>query len=163
MKALLACLCLALLPLAAGAQSAFPGPSTLSDGTAQDLMIIQLGAWAAACEDLKADCDKIPPPRVGYGLLPAAFGVYTRGSGIVMVDLRIMGQPISLVTMFHEMVHYIRDVQDPPKPGPIPKSRVCSEEKEAHDRALAFAGRIGVTDPRTNSWTKIKSAYGCEE
>jgi len=159
---LLSFVCKALLALLlvtsgaqVGAQSALPGPSSITAAQAEAMSVEQAEAWDTACREMRIRCKDFPPPQVAYGLLPSAFGMYQLGARTVLLDIRIIGQPFAFVVMVHEMVHYLQyRVLDQ-------NMSKCDAEEQAFRIGFKTALDRNIVDPRIKTWTEIRYIYGC--
>ena len=145
------------------AQSALTGPWSFDEQTVDTLMVGQGLAWKGACVLTKTACEGIPPPYVGYALLWGRLGTYQIGTRTVLVDLRLLGQTVSVSTMVHEMVHYLQSYERAdPFYVPTPDSP-CRDEKEAHDLTREFVKMTGIGkgDPRVLDWSEVAVIYKC--
>ena len=128
-KPLLIGLCALLF--SGAATPAFVGPTTLEPSTVELLFSTQIYAWKLACEAKKVNCEAISPPLVGYAILWGQYGRYYIGADEILVDIRLIGQPLSVLIIMHEMIHYIQNVQGHDlKGGPSAAPR-CDDEQEA--------------------------------
>lgn len=171
--AIVAALC-AFLALPAHGQSAFTGPSTLSPASAEYLFQMQVDAWHAACAMKRADCDKIKPPGVAYGLLWGMFGSYMDGEDAVMIDIRLMAQPFAYMVMVHEMIHYLQYQTGQMMKGSPGYLSDCGREEEAFTLTYVLNLRLGLVkgDDRMKAWDGkvvlpdgttflVHEGYGC--
>lgn len=132
---------------------AMTGPSTLTEAGAETLFSMQYSAWHYACELKQADCANISPPIVAYGLLPARFGQYSDGDGAIIIEVRLMAQPLSFMVMVHEMIHYLQYVQGEGYHGDdmaVYRAVGCRREAEAFDLTGELNRKLNyvVDDPR---------------
>lgn len=146
---------LALSPAANA--SGITGPSSVTADQAQELQLIAYHAWREACEakDMVAFCNTVRQPLIGYALMPGKFGMYPIGSGVLFINLEIIGQPFSFVVMVHEMVHVLQDHDN--------KERTeCEDEAEAFRLAFNASLIYEIEDKRIYTWTEAKGMYGCK-
>lgn len=147
------------------AQTALSAPWSFAEPTVETWLVSQSLAWRGACVLTKTACESIPPPYVGYALLSRRLGTYEIGSRTVLIDLRLLGQPIAVATMVHEMVHYLQAWKNPDLSYPPPPDTICADEKEAHELTTAFVRMTGIADkdPRVNEWKAMAPIYKCLE
>jgi hypothetical protein len=114
-------------------------------------------AWTLACDLSGADCSQLKAPIVSYEVMsPNLFGWYDEGN-IIHVNKDYRNDPEVILTIIHEMVHYIQ-VQQWGYSFPMPKSVACVIEAQAFG-VEEEAGEILGMD--TTSWDNIKGMYGC--
>lgn len=170
MKVLAALLLSIALVSPAGGQSKFPAPSSLTLAESELLFTMHADAWELACMMKRADCSDIPRPVVVYGFLPYQYGRYWRNESVVVIDIRLVGQPLSVLVAVHEMIHYIQMAQGQAGMGP------CTLEREAFELVFELNRRLElVTDTRLKNWDSvitpedgsepytIAEGYGCPE
>src|SRR5688572_19731503 len=75
----------------------FPGPASFEPTVIAEIEAMHNFAFYVACELKRVDCRGLPRPRVGYVVLPDSLGQYYYGSGIVEVDIRMLGQQASIL------------------------------------------------------------------
>src|SRR6185503_1651574 len=144
-------------------QSVMRGPSSLSPPVAEALFNLHLDAWHAACELKRIQCPMYPMPKVAYGFLAGALGSYTFKSNTVLLDIRLIGQPISKVILVHEMIHYIQDKQRGSQPE-VTIAVACHDEEEAFRLSYTYSiiNNVALDDPRNKDWPSAMWAYpGC--
>lgn len=162
MRLLAALLLSCILAMPAGAQSQLSGPSSLSAAQTELLARAHYEAWQIACAMKKAPCGSIKPPLVVYGVLDGNFGEYTDGERPVRIDVRLMFQPISVLVMIHEDIHYLQYVL-----GEVASydsfaenhAQGCAREKEAFNLTWNANVLFGIVDPtkepRLRNWDTV--------
>lgn len=149
------------LAMPAFAQSRFPGPSSIPLESAETIQTLHLFAWGAACSLKKAKCERYQMPQVAYGLLPGEYGKFRPGTSVVLLDMRIVGQELAVVVLVHEMIHYLQDLENPLRTGPLTVAVACADEEEAFRLAYDFArlNDIAMKDPRLDTWESALPKY----
>lgn len=144
-------------------QSRLPGVWSFTDEQVILLATMQGNAWVEAKRLMRMEGLGIAPPKVGYGLLMGRYGSYDVGARTVMVDIRLLWQPLSTTVMVHEMIHFIQDKKDPLRKDMIDVHTVCREEKEAHDLTYKWAVEMNIAqwEPRVRKWEDAAISYGC--
>jgi hypothetical protein len=118
----------------------------------------EMAAWNFACEATRADCTRLKRPVVGYSFLPnGILGLYPHlGGWIVIVNIKLADNPLSVPVITHEMIHYIQHYTDF-------QGSSCARERQAFDLVVEMNKKY-LLDPFgmiVVPWREIAHQYRC--